>query len=182
MRGLLDAPLKRGMTTREVADRGLSLAKGCLAPAEFSICLHPLGFVWPTVVLFISKHCFHYRFAGWLCSRKSWLCLRKTLRVRKHPLPGLHLPSRACRGSPPYRSPHRAKNKARRSNPRRALPTLPKDALLYMGPVTSKAKSLSKISQQQDSLRFPRARRRTIGRLENFPIRLRHSLRRHARA
>src|SRR3981081_4474381 len=69
--------LKRGMTTREVADRGLSLAKGCLAPAELSTCLHPLGFVWPTVVLFISKHCFHYRFAGWLCSRKSWLRLRK---------------------------------------------------------------------------------------------------------
>src|ERR1700738_2522810 len=61
--------LKRGMTTREVADRGLSLAKGCLAPAEFSICLHPLGLVWPTVVVFISKHCFHYRSAGWLFSR-----------------------------------------------------------------------------------------------------------------
>jgi hypothetical protein len=73
--------LKRGMTTREVADRGLSLAKGCLAPAELSICLHPLGFVWPTVVLFISKHCFHYRFAGWLCSRKSWLRLRKTSKI-----------------------------------------------------------------------------------------------------
>ena len=73
--------LKRGMTTREVADRGLSLAKGCLAPAELSICLHPLGFVWPTVVLFISKHCFHYRFAGWLRSRKSWLRLRKTSKM-----------------------------------------------------------------------------------------------------
>jgi hypothetical protein len=73
--------LKRGMTTREVADRGLSLAKGCLAPAELSTCLHRLGFVWPTVVLFISKHCFHYRFAGWLCSRKSWLRLRKTSKM-----------------------------------------------------------------------------------------------------
>ena len=63
------------------------------------------------------------------------------------PVPGLHLPhsglSEDCRHNNHLTSPHRAKNKARRSNPRRALPTLLKDALLYMNPVTSKAKSLS---------------------------------------
>src|SRR5438477_10010208 len=29
-----------------------------------------VGFVWPNVVLFMSKHCFHYGFARWLRLRK----------------------------------------------------------------------------------------------------------------
>jgi hypothetical protein len=114
----------------------------------------PVGFVWPSVVLFMFKHCFHYGFAvGFVCG--SWLRLRKLAsfaeNVRDDCTPRTKPISSAQDRRHNNLLTSHAKNKARRSKPHRAFITVLKDALLCMSPASfaSKIRSAKFVPQCQ---------------------------------
>src|SRR5580700_2902421 len=77
----------------------------------------------------MSKHCFHYGFAGWLRLRKL-ASFAENVRDDRTPEPS-QSPVRRIAGIT-ISSPHTPRTKARRSKPHRALITVLKDALLWM--------------------------------------------------
>ena len=102
-----------------------------------------VGFVWPSVVLFMSKHCFHYGFAGWLRSRKL-ASFAENVRGDRTPEPSQSPVRRIA--SITISSPHTPRTKARRSKPHRALITVLKDALLCMSRASFARKICSAVS------------------------------------
>ena len=112
-----------------------------------------VGFVWPSVVLFMSKHCFHYGFAGWLRLRKL-ASFAENVRDDRTPEPS-QSPVRRIAGMT-ISSPHTPRTKARRSKPHRALITVLKDTLLCMSRASFASKNLFRGF-------FPSILRRSVG-------------------
>ena len=91
----------------------------------------------------MSKHCFHYDFAGWLRSRKL-ASFAENVGGDRTPEPSQSPVRRIA--SITISSPHTPRTKARRSKPHRALITVLKDALLCMSCASFARKICSAVS------------------------------------
>jgi hypothetical protein len=92
----------------------------------------------------MSKHCFHYGFAGWLRLRKL-ASFAENVRDDRTPEPS-QSPVRRIAGIT-ISSPHTPRTKARRSKPHRALITVLKGALLCMNRASFASKICSAFSR-----------------------------------